>query len=218
MLSCSPSSGHKNAGSVSVLVVFFAIIVFVSTAGCGRGGDEASSIGGTRETNTLPERVPTASSTGTASSMGAWPTSTAPASAAPSTSAASSKGPAATASATTKSRSAGVKVIAWIKDLAPLGGGATGLDDEAFASFIAGSCNGPTSGPLAALSEPLRSLYEGANAACLAAFHDKPKLWPLAERRIGEVSRYANSLPCTHRAVLLAAQQLVRIHRGNPEA
>jgi hypothetical protein len=66
------------------------------------------------------------------------------------------------------------------------------------------------------LQEPYRSLFEGAAAACLAAFHGRADLWPTAMSRLASIkpSRFA----CWDREVYTILAALVRAHRDNPDA
>jgi hypothetical protein len=66
------------------------------------------------------------------------------------------------------------------------------------------------------LEEPLRSTYEGAAAACLAAFHGRRDLWRIAETRLDRVN--PSSLDCWDRSVYLILDALVGAHRADPEA
>ena len=78
------------------------------------------------------------------------------------------------------------RAIQWINAYAPLGGGATGTEDVAFAMMVDGECQDVLTLSEATtfgdrLAEPARSLYEGAAAACLAAFAGRQELWPRPE-------------------------------------
>ena len=111
------------------------------------------------------------------------------------------------------------RIIAWLDDLAPLGGGATGPRDEAFAAFIDGMCSGPESEPVDQPGEPFASVYSGADAACLAAFHGRPD--GLLARGQGEGSarsggRSRDGLQVA--AVLTIAQSLLKAHAEDPDA
>lgn len=125
--------------------------------------------------------------------------------------------PSATAKAAPRRR-LGPRVIAWVIDLAPLSGGASGLEDEAFDSLVDGSCTGPSSAPLDALSEPSRTLYDAANDACQAAFHDRPGLWPGAAAKLTKAEAVVDQLDCRQVAVLTASRALVDAHAQYPDA
>ena len=110
------------------------------------------------------------------------------------------------------------RIIDWITDLAPLGEGASGAAEEAWGSFVDGSCNGPVSAPIERLPDPVRNVYLAGNAACQAAFHDRPDLWAVAESRIGAAETQAAELDCTEAAVLRVTRALIDIHRQDPTA
>jgi len=110
------------------------------------------------------------------------------------------------------------RIIDWITDLAPLGEGASGGAEEAWVSFVDGSCNGPVTTPIERLPDPVRTVYLAGNAACQAAFHDRPDQWAVAERRIGAAETHVADLDCTEAAVLRVTRALIDIHRQDPTA
>jgi hypothetical protein len=114
-----------------------------------------------------------------------------------------------------------MRVIRWINEQAPLGGGATGLADEAFAAMVAGDCRGVVRMIEAApgeVGEPVRSVYVGAASACLAAFEGRPELWPRAEAAAARVAGRASQLACEERAVHRLLGRLLQAHRADPDA
>ncbi|WP_433359538.1 hypothetical protein ACQPZX_25140 [Actinoplanes sp. CA-142083] len=66
------------------------------------------------------------------------------------------------------------------------------------------------------MQEPLRSTYEGAALACLAALHGRADLWELAEKRHDRVT--PSALDCWDRSVYTILHELVDVHRENPDA
>jgi hypothetical protein len=124
---------------------------------------------------------------------------------------------------TTTSREGGpvLRVIQWINKHAPLGGGATGLADEAFAAMLEGDCRGvlrmmETSA--GEVGEPVKSVYDGAAAACLAAFEGQPELWPRAEAAAARVGGRASRLACEEQTVYRLLGRLLDAHRADPDA
>jgi hypothetical protein len=114
-----------------------------------------------------------------------------------------------------------LRVIQWINEHAPLGGGATGSADEAFATILDGDCRRVlTMIDTSAweLGGPVRSVYEGAAAACLAAFDAQPKLWPRAEAAAARVAGHASRLHCEELAVHRLLGRLLQAHRDDPDA
>ena len=114
-----------------------------------------------------------------------------------------------------------LRVIQWINEHAPLGGGASGEADEAFAAMLDGDCRRvlrmiDTSAW--DLGGQVRSVYEGAAAACLAAFDAKPKLWPRAQAAAARVAGQASRLHCEEQAIYRLLGRLLRAHRDDPDA
>jgi len=66
------------------------------------------------------------------------------------------------------------------------------------------------------LEEPVRSAYEGAAAACLAALHGRRDLWRTAQTRLARVD--PSGLDCWDRSVYLILKALVDAYRADPEA
>jgi IPT/TIG domain len=125
--------------------------------------------------------------------------------------------------ATTQRRSTGSRIIQWLNEQAPLGGGASGAHEDAYYSLMEGDC-----AHVLALSEgkhegdtlpaSTRTLYEGVASACLAAFEDRALLWPRAEAAFEKITRQAGGLICEERAVYELLQRLIGAHRAAPSA
>jgi hypothetical protein len=114
-------------------------------------------------------------------------------------------------------------VIGWLKKYTPTGGGGT-VVGTAYVQFMQGDCAstlelaqgvGGMEGD-ERMEEPFRSVYEGAAAACLAAFHGRPALWKTAEARLA--SAHTGELSCWHLEVHAMLAELVRAHRDDPDA
>ncbi|MFF5296168.1 hypothetical protein [Paractinoplanes globisporus] len=113
--------------------------------------------------------------------------------------------------------------IRWLHNFAPTGGGG-GTAEAAYTNFMQGDCWATLELARVAraaegvepLEEPLRSTYEGAAAACLAAFHGRADLWGLAGRRHDRVT--VSGLDCWDRSVYAILHQLVTAHRADPDA
>jgi hypothetical protein len=116
------------------------------------------------------------------------------------------------------------RIIQWLNEQAPLGGGASGPEDEAFGAMLYGDCahalrlSERTSNKLDRLPERSRSLYEGAGSACLAAFKQRPELWPRAEAALGKTIKHAPRLDCQQQTVYRLLTRLVEVHRAEPNA
>ena len=68
------------------------------------------------------------------------------------------------------------------------------------------------------LPEPGRTLYRGAASACLAAFEGRAGLWPGAEAAYEKLRGQWSALSCESRTVYRLLQQLVEVHRTEPQA
>jgi hypothetical protein len=115
------------------------------------------------------------------------------------------------------------RVIQWITEQAPMGGGGSGLQEEAFDAIQEGDCRHALDlaegrGPGEQFSEPARTLYAGAAAACLAAFHGRPELWPRAEAALVWLAGRTARLDCLQQAVHRLLERLVAAHRAHPDA
>ncbi|MCA1673247.1 MAG: hypothetical protein LC799_13960, partial [Actinobacteria bacterium] len=112
----------------------------------------------------------------------------------------------------------GPRVIAWIGELGPTGG-AGGGDERtwAYSNLAGGKCDHVLS-ILDNLDEPSRSVYEGAASACLAAFHNRPQLWPRAQAALTTVGSQTSRLDCLDTPVHELLQSLMEMHRQDPDA
>jgi hypothetical protein len=112
------------------------------------------------------------------------------------------------------------RIVQWIDDQAPVGGGAGGTLDAAFGAMREGDCKGalrmseaPGEEPF---PEPGRTLYEGAGSACLAAFEGRPELWPRAEAAFEKTVRHESAFDCEQQAVYRLLARLIDLHRTEP--
>jgi hypothetical protein len=127
------------------------------------------------------------------------------------------------ASSTTAKRRVASRIIQWITDQAPLGGGAEGPQDEAFSAILDGDCaealelSGPDS-DRDRLEGPQGTLYEGAGAACLAAFDGRPRLWPRAEAAFARLAGQTAQLDCQQQTVYRLLERMIDAHRADPDA
>jgi hypothetical protein len=113
------------------------------------------------------------------------------------------------------------RIIQWITEQAPMGGGASGPQDEAFMAIREGNCRhaldmAEARTPGDRLPEPARTLYEGAGAACLAAFHGRPELWPRAGSALARLAGRTARLDCLQQAVHRVLERLVTAHQDDP--
>jgi hypothetical protein len=129
---------------------------------------------------------------------------------------------AASASPTTTRGGGGFsRIVQWLNDQAPLGGGAGGALDAAFSAMLEGDCRGalrmseapPGEEPF---PEPGRTLYEGAGSACLAAFEGRPELWPRAEAAFEKTVTHVSAFDCEQQTVYRLLARLVGLHRTEP--
>lgn len=113
------------------------------------------------------------------------------------------------------------RIIQWLNEESPVGGGAGGTLDAAFGAMREGDCRGalrmseapPGEEPF---PEPGRTLYEGAGAACLAAFEGRPELWPRAEAAFEKTVTHEAAFDCEQQAVYRLLARLVDLHRTEP--
>ncbi len=176
-------------------ITYLIVVLIVTVSGC---GDKTDS-----KRDTLDDPSPPTST--------AFPTQPAPTATSLSPAQApSSAPPPATAGPVSKS----ARIVAWIKDLGPLGGG-SGPSDAAFSSIVNDKCTAAITWAKD-LSEPVRSLYEGTGSACLAAFHGQPQRWSRAEAALVTVTSRRASLDCFGQATFLLLKQLVDLHRTDP--
>jgi hypothetical protein len=118
---------------------------------------------------------------------------------------------------TTRAPSLGSRVIQWLNEQAPSGGGATGPEEVAFAAMLDGECE-RTLRMTDELSQPGRTLYRGAASACLAAFEGRAELWRRAEVAYEQTRGQTSVLSCESRTVHKLLQRLVDAHRTEPNA
>jgi hypothetical protein len=112
-------------------------------------------------------------------------------------------------------------IIGWIQEYTPTGGGQGGKDSAYFA-FTKRDCAGTleiarstsTADGNEPLEDPYRSLFEGAAAACLAAFSGRVDLWATATARYAAVDPEA--LACWDREVYGVWRKLVEAYRADP--
>lgn len=125
---------------------------------------------------------------------------------------------------TTSARPPISRIVKWIADQAPLGGGADGPEDEAFFALLEGDC-----GHVFAMATgnvegdelrggSVRTLYEGVGAACLAAFERQPQHWSRAEAALTRLAGQTSGLDCEQQTVYRLLEQLVSAHRTEPNA
>ncbi|GAA0943779.1 IPT/TIG domain-containing protein [Virgisporangium aurantiacum] len=124
-----------------------------------------------------------------------------------------------TSKTTTRTRKSSA-LVEWIKEFTPTGGGG-GYEEAAYIWFMKGDCETTLSiarnrdGELGTMDEALRTLYEGAAAACLAAFHQRRDMWSVALARHGKVD--TSGMSCWHRSVYRIFTALVEAYRDDPE-
>jgi len=109
-------------------------------------------------------------------------------------------------------------IIDWLEEFTPAGGGGP-PEEAAHFWFMKGDCATTLSiaratGSDEAMEEPYKSLYEGAAAACLAAFHGRSGLWRTAVERFEAVG--PASLSCWDHEVYRILKAIVEAHRANP--
>jgi hypothetical protein len=119
------------------------------------------------------------------------------------------------------------RFISWLQKFTPTGGGGTSRE-AAYTNFMQGKCKTTlmiartTKGEgemIEPLEEPLRSVYEGAGAACLAALHGETELWKVAIENESRVD--PSDLDCWDRSVFRILAVLVEVAsasvpRGRP--
>jgi hypothetical protein len=117
-------------------------------------------------------------------------------------------------------QAAGTGFVSWIKNFGPLGGGG-GTHEAAYTNLSRGDCaaamdlaDASGNEDVEALPAPLKHLYRGAGAACLAAFHDRSGLWRWAEGDLAESEARTGGFTCGDRQVLRMLRELIRLHRA----
>lgn len=117
------------------------------------------------------------------------------------------------------------RVIAWLSDFGPLGGGAGGKGDgrlervDAYNGLAKDDCE--QIAPHLKESRiygPSLSLYEGAVSACLSAFHHRPDLWARAVQGLTAAQRSTARFDCIDMAVYRFLRALVEAHHQAPDA
>jgi hypothetical protein len=109
-------------------------------------------------------------------------------------------------------------IVRWLREFAPAGGG-QGDTSAAYVAFmqrdstttLAYARETTTHDGLAPLPEPDRSLYEGAAAACLAAFEGRTDLWNTSTSMLPTMD--PASLDCWTRGIYAIWATLVEAHR-----
>lgn len=126
------------------------------------------------------------------------------------------------AQVTTSGGARGVsRIIQWLDEQAPLGGGASGAAEDAYYSLMDGRCayvlrlteKKVEDGGLAG-----SPLYEGVASACLAAFEGQAGLWPRAELAFQKEERNTSVRVCEDQAVYGLLRRLIDAHRMQPHA
>jgi len=109
----------------------------------------------------------------------------------------------------------GSKVIRWLIAYAPggLGGDAPIV---AYAAFARADCEGLV-GEASQLTGQWRTLYEGAGAACMAAFRGHLEQWTQAERDYSRVNRNNPAFECYDHDAYSMLVALIDIHNEYPD-
>jgi hypothetical protein len=117
----------------------------------------------------------------------------------------------------------GSRLIKWIQNFTPSGGhGSTA--EGAYINFMQRDCWATLSlarhdqrdETVDSLDEPLRSLYEGTAAACLAAFHGQADMWTTAQADRRRLT--ASQFSCWDRSVFNVLDALIDAHRADSSA
>ena len=179
---------------ITLPVALLATVVLLLVVGLGRGGrDELTQAASGASASSV--ETPAASGTG-------------------SSSAGASNGPSGQASPVSR-------VIQWLDEQAPLGGGASGPAEDAYYSLMDGRCAYVLRLSQKKVEEEGLSgspLYEGVASACLAAFEGRAELWPRAKLAFQKASRDTTVRICEDQAVYGLLQRLIDAHRMHPEA
>jgi hypothetical protein len=190
---------------VATLATVLAATLLLATAVLGRG----SRLDRPPEATDASAQAPRSPNTG--STPGASPGST------PNTS------PSSTSNAPTTRRQGPItRIIQWMNEQAPLGGGAESTQEEAFLAMLEGNCAGALklserrSAGLDRIPEPSRTLYEAAASACLAGFERRPELWPRAEAAFDKIRTRTSRLDCQEQTVYRVLTSLIHLHRTEP--
>ena len=117
-----------------------------------------------------------------------------------------------------RGESGGTRIIAWIRNLGPLGGGSGAKAETLFPAVS--RTTSVTAGWTARRiwSDRTWTLYRGAFAACMAAGTGRPALARGAERALAAVGGRTKRWDCLDQAVYALLRDLVRMHREDPSA
>lgn len=109
-------------------------------------------------------------------------------------------------------------VVAWILSLAP--GGGFDFPEEVVYHDLWDDCllNQADDAYYAALSLDEQTLYQGAAAACRAAFYGESANWPAAEAALAQVDARGAQFTCLGDAAYDALRELVAVHAAEPTA
>jgi hypothetical protein len=66
------------------------------------------------------------------------------------------------------------------------------------------------------IPEPARSMYKGAASACLAAFHNRPELWPPSDTALVTAQPQTSKFNCIDMAIYQLLKSLAEAHRQDP--
>jgi len=112
----------------------------------------------------------------------------------------------------------GTKVIAWLKELAPMGGRGGGDEDHvlAFRSFTRADCADVLK-LASGLDSAFRPLYISGGLACRAAFGGSPQSWPAAEASLAEAERNRTRFQCFDHDLYETLRTVFDVHRQYPE-
>ncbi|MDQ3856068.1 MAG: hypothetical protein M3281_06690 [Chloroflexota bacterium] len=113
------------------------------------------------------------------------------------------------------------RVVEWILGLAP--GGGVDLPEENAYQELQHDCvlpprDGSDDPYFTALSAQERRLYEGAAAACRAAFYDEPDRWQVAEAALRQIDAMGADFTCLGDVAYAALRDLVAVHTTDPTA
>lgn len=124
--------------------------------------------------------------------------------------------PVTTGASPTANRPKTSRVISWISQYTPSGGGGT-IPGPIYYDIARDRCDDAVV-EAADLDEPRRSLYVGTAAACLAAFHNRPDAWSQAESAAAHLNPNAPEFECFDRDLERLLTALVQFHRDDPDA
>jgi hypothetical protein len=109
----------------------------------------------------------------------------------------------------------GSKVIAWLMEYAPGGSGGGASSLSAYYFFSRAACE-DLADEAPQLTEPFRTLYESAGAACMAAFRGMPEQWAHAEDDFSRLDANTTAFECFDRDAYAMLQSLIDFHRQFP--